>query len=179
LLGVSKIKPIIAKKYPILEATQSNRLLESGKIVGSVVLLLSNSFSESVTKKGIDMDPNLSRVVITGLFFLFIFLSGIWLRLLGKPYRVIILTIHKLTGLAAGIYLIMTVFRIHQVTPLDPIEIITVGIAVLFFVVDVATGGLLSTEKPMPLSVTVVHKFTPYLTVLSTVASLYLLLSSV
>lgn len=125
------------------------------------------------------MDPKLSRVIITGLFFLLIFLSGIWLRRLGKPYGVIILTIHKLIGLATGIYLIMTVFRIHQVTPLDPIEIIAVGIAVLFFVVDVATGGLLSTEKPMPLSVTVVHKFTPYLTVLSTIAFLYLLLSSI
>jgi NADPH:quinone reductase-like Zn-dependent oxidoreductase len=44
LLGAGKIKPIIAKKYPILEAEQANRLLESGKIIGNVVLLSSDLF---------------------------------------------------------------------------------------------------------------------------------------
>jgi NADPH:quinone reductase-like Zn-dependent oxidoreductase len=39
LLENGKIKPIIAKKFPILEAAQANRLLESGQVVGNVVLL--------------------------------------------------------------------------------------------------------------------------------------------
>jgi NADPH:quinone reductase-like Zn-dependent oxidoreductase len=39
LLREGKIKPIIAKKFPILEAAQANELLESGKVSGNVVLL--------------------------------------------------------------------------------------------------------------------------------------------
>jgi len=39
LLGEGKIKPIIERKYPILEAAQANVLLESGKVIGNVVLV--------------------------------------------------------------------------------------------------------------------------------------------
>ena len=39
LLEDGKIKPIIMKKYPILEAREANELLESGKVIGNVVLV--------------------------------------------------------------------------------------------------------------------------------------------
>lgn len=39
LLEGGKIKPIIHAKLPILEAAQANELLESGQVVGNVVLL--------------------------------------------------------------------------------------------------------------------------------------------
>jgi NADPH:quinone reductase-like Zn-dependent oxidoreductase len=39
LLEECKIKPVIAKKFPILEAAQANALLESGQVTGNVVLL--------------------------------------------------------------------------------------------------------------------------------------------
>jgi NADPH:quinone reductase-like Zn-dependent oxidoreductase len=39
LLEEGKIKPIIAKKFPILEAAQANALLESGQVIGNIVLL--------------------------------------------------------------------------------------------------------------------------------------------
>lgn len=39
LLEEGKIKPIIAEKFPILEAAQANELLESGKVIGNIVLL--------------------------------------------------------------------------------------------------------------------------------------------
>jgi NADPH:quinone reductase-like Zn-dependent oxidoreductase len=39
LLEEGKIKPVIAGKYPILEAARANALLESGQIVGNIVLL--------------------------------------------------------------------------------------------------------------------------------------------
>ncbi len=39
LLAEGKIKPIIAEKFPILEAAKANELLESGQIIGNVVLL--------------------------------------------------------------------------------------------------------------------------------------------
>jgi hypothetical protein len=117
------------------------------------------------------------RVIGTGLFFLFIFLSGFWLSRTGKPYSTIIFTIHKLIGLAAGVFLVMTVYRIHQVAPLSPVEITAIVVTVLFFAANVATGGLLSTDKTMPSVILRLHQITPYLTVLSTAVTLYLLLS--
>lgn len=39
LLKAGKIKPIIAAKFPILEARQANELLESGQVIGTIVLL--------------------------------------------------------------------------------------------------------------------------------------------
>ncbi len=39
LLEERRIKPVIEKKFPILEAAQANALLESGKVTGNVVLL--------------------------------------------------------------------------------------------------------------------------------------------
>ena len=39
LLEEDRIKPVIMKKFPILEAARANELLESGKVIGNVVLL--------------------------------------------------------------------------------------------------------------------------------------------
>jgi NADPH:quinone reductase-like Zn-dependent oxidoreductase len=39
LLEEGKIKPVIMKKFPILEACQANVLLESGQAIGNIVLL--------------------------------------------------------------------------------------------------------------------------------------------
>jgi NADPH:quinone reductase-like Zn-dependent oxidoreductase len=39
LLEEGKIEPIIAAKFPILEAAKANELLESGQVIGNVVLL--------------------------------------------------------------------------------------------------------------------------------------------
>jgi len=39
LLEEGKIKPVIHKKYPLLEASRANELLESGQVIGNVVLL--------------------------------------------------------------------------------------------------------------------------------------------
>jgi hypothetical protein len=118
------------------------------------------------------------RIVGAGLFFLLIFLSGFWLRRSGKPYNTIIFSIHKIIGLTAGVYLIMTVYQIHQPASLNPVEITAIIVSVLFFSGTVAAGGLLSIDKPMPAAISMMHKLSPYLTVLSTMVTLYLFVGS-
>lgn len=117
------------------------------------------------------------RVVIVGLSFLFIFLSGFWLSRTGKPYNGLIFTIHKLVGLAMGVFLIMTIKQVHQVAPLGPVEITAIVVTALFFAATVTMGSLLSIGKPMPTFISMMNKLFPYPTVLSTAVSLYLLLS--
>jgi NADPH:quinone reductase-like Zn-dependent oxidoreductase len=39
LLDAGQIQPIVGAKFPILEAAKANELLESGQVVGNIVLL--------------------------------------------------------------------------------------------------------------------------------------------
>ena len=39
LLGEGKINPVIAARFPILQAAEANALLESGQVTGNVVLV--------------------------------------------------------------------------------------------------------------------------------------------
>ena len=117
-----------------------------------------------------------NKFLIAGLFFVFIILSGFWLSHTGRPLNVIILTIHKLISLAAVVFLVITIYRIHQVTPLSPVDIAASAVTLLFFIVMIATGGLLSTTKTMPGIILKAHQIMPYLVILSTAATLYLLL---
>ena len=116
-----------------------------------------------------------SNLVSAGAFFLFIFLSGFWLNRAGRPHGMLPVTIHKLIGLALGVYLAWMIYQINKLIPLSSIQIIAVAVTVLFFAVNVVTGSLLSTNKPMPEAVSLVNKFFPYLTVVSTGVMLYLL----
>jgi hypothetical protein len=115
------------------------------------------------------------RVVGTGLFFVFIFLSGYWLSRSGKPYNGVVFNVHKLIGLAMGVFLIVTVRQVHQLTPLGSAEIAAIVVTVLFFAGIVISGGLVSVDNPIPVVVSMMHKFLPYVAVLSTAVTLYLL----
>lgn len=117
------------------------------------------------------------RVAGVGLSFVLIFLSGIWLSHLGKPYSTGVFTIHKLVGLAVGILLAVMVYQTHKATPLGLVEIAAIVVTVLFFIGAVAAGGLLSIDLELPAFVRKLHQVLPVLTVLSTAGTLYLVLS--
>jgi hypothetical protein len=116
------------------------------------------------------------RVLVTGLFFLFIFLSGFWLSSSGKPLNTIILTIHKLISVAV-VFLVVTVIQLSRGTGLGATEITAIVATGLFFLGTIASGGLLSIGSPMPAAILTLHRITPFVTVLSTAVTLYLLLS--
>jgi hypothetical protein len=114
------------------------------------------------------------RLISTGLFFLFIFLSGFWLSRSGKPYPVILFNLHKLIALAAVVFLFLAVYRAQQTVPLGPSEITALVITGLLFAGTILAGGLLSLGKPVPEAVAWVHRLFPYLTMLSSAVTLYL-----
>jgi hypothetical protein len=116
------------------------------------------------------------KIVLTGVFFLFVFIFGFWLSRIGKPYNPLVFNAHKLLGLAMGVFLIVTVYRTSQATGLAVVQIIAVSVTVLLFVILVAAGGLLSAKETVPIAVSIIHKVFPYLAILSTAVTLYLLL---
>ena len=123
------------------------------------------------------MSTNDIRIVGIGSLFLFIFVSGVWLSRSEKPFNGIILTIHKLISLAAVVLLVMAIYQMNQVATPSAAGIIAVVVTGLLFLSTGISGGLLSTDKPMPAPISTMHRIAPYLTVLSTAATLYLLLS--
>lgn len=122
------------------------------------------------------MSFTISKLASVGLFFLLIYLSGIWLHRRGSPYNMLLVTGHKLLGLAAGIFLGINIYRIYKIAPLGTGQIVAIAVTIALFAINVATGSLLSTNKPMPKTISVINKFFPYLTVISTAVMLYLLL---
>ncbi len=116
------------------------------------------------------------RAIVAGLFFLFIFLSGIWLSRTGRPLNVGISTLHKLISLAAGVFLLVTIHQRNQAISLNATEWIAIVVTGLCFLVTVASGGFLSADKPMPVAVLRVHQVGPVLAALSSAATLYLVL---
>ncbi len=121
------------------------------------------------------MSPIQSKIVATGLLFVFIFGSGVWLSNSGKPLNVGLLTVHKLVSLAAVVLIGMTVYQVNSLAKVGSVEIGAVAVTALLFVLTVATGGLLSTGKPAQAAVLTAHKVGPILTVLSTAVTVYLL----
>jgi hypothetical protein len=122
------------------------------------------------------MNTTTMRVVSTGLFFLFIFVSGIWLSRSGRPLNGGILAVHKLVSVAAGVFLIITMVRLNRVAPLSATEWTAIVVTGLCFLGTVVSGGLLSIGKPMPVAILRAHQIMPVLVVISTTVSLYLLL---
>ncbi len=116
------------------------------------------------------------RAIVAGLFFLFIFLSGIWLSRTGRPLNVGISTLHKLISLSAGVFLLVTIHQRNQAISLNATEWIAIVVTGLCFLVTVASGGFLSADKPMPVAVLRVHQVGPVLAALSSAATLYLVL---
>lgn len=116
-------------------------------------------------------------IQIVILLYLGIFVSGLWLSRLGRPLNVILLTVHKLISLAAVVLLVLTVYRVTWEAPLDAIDWVAVAATGLFFVGTIATGALLSTDKPTSAIVLTLHRVTPFLTVIATAVALYLLLA--
>lgn len=126
-----------------------------------------------------------SKVIITGLFFVFVFLFGFWLSHSGKPYNSFIFNFHKLIGLAMGIFLALTVYQAHQSAPFNLLTILVITLTVIIFFILVAAGGLLSIEaaggleninQSVSAAISVIHKVFPYLALFSVAVTLYLLL---
>ena len=116
--------------------------------------------------------------IVAGLSFLLIFLSGFWLSRTGRPLNAGLSTVHKLISLAAGIFMLVTIYQRNRALPLNTVEWIAIVVTGLCFLGTVASGGLLSTDKPAPVALLRVHQVVPVLTLLSSAVTLYLLLGA-
>jgi hypothetical protein len=121
------------------------------------------------------MSISQTRFVYAGLFFLVILLSGLWMLRTGKPYSVLVSTIHKLVALAAGISLAVIIYQTNRAAGLSATDwMVSVATGVVFLTAGIS-GGLAMTDIPMASTFLTLHRVALSLAVLGSAATLYLL----
>ena len=116
-----------------------------------------------------------AKYITIALLFLIHFILGYVLTRAGKPYNTASLTAHKLASLAALILIALVAWQMYNESGLDGLEVASVAITVILFVTTILTGGALSAvTQPLTIA-SAVHKIFPYLTVISTIVTIYLL----
>jgi ABC-type multidrug transport system permease subunit len=121
-----------------------------------------------------DMNPLLQKYLLVGALLLVIIITGFWVSRSGKPINIIKMNIHKLIALGTAVFIGLTMYRLSQGIRFGSLEIIALVASIVFAVAAIVTGGLASLAKPIRVAV-IIHKIMPYLTILSTAATLYLL----
>jgi hypothetical protein len=125
------------------------------------------------------MNIPVTRIMICGLLFLLTLASGVWVSHAGKPINVMIFTIHKLIALTTVIVVATTVYNVHRAMPVrEVIELATIAVTALLFIVLFITGALLSRNSPMPAAVLKIHQVAPVLALVSSTITTYLLVSN-
>jgi hypothetical protein len=112
--------------------------------------------------------------IFVGLFFV-VFVSGFVLQRGGAPYSVVMMAIHKIVSIVVAVAFGLLLFRAHREDPLAGVVWLSAMSTALFFATTVATGGMLSTEKPWPAVISALHKVAPWLTVISVAVTLYVM----
>lgn len=114
------------------------------------------------------------KLVIVGLLFVFIFGFGFVLSRAGKPYPMVLFTLHKLLTLGTVVFLALSINKIAQVSPLSQTQVLAVVVTSVLFMATIATGGVVSAASSVPAIVRMLHHYVPYLTLLSSAWMIYL-----
>ena len=113
------------------------------------------------------MTPTIWKITALGGLFGLVFVLGYGLSRAGKPYPLAAFTVHKLAALGILVWLIRQTVVTQRAAPLSALQWAGVGLAAVCFVLAMATGGLVSTDRPAPLWAARVHSVIPYLTLLA------------
>ena len=116
-----------------------------------------------------------NSIVYIGILFIIKFIFGFGLFRNGKPYNAIILTMHKLTSLYTAGYIGLIARRVHINAGLNINAFVMVIVTEVCFILAIATGGFLSTDKPASAFISLIHKVTPLLSIIATILTVNLI----
>ncbi len=119
-----------------------------------------------------------TRTLISAGLFVPMVTTGFILSAGERPPNTALLTLHKLSAVSNLVFLDATVLKKQKTASLTFLESFASISLNVCFLGTIATGGMLSMNKQFPKSVNSLHSVTPWLTILSSGALLYLLNSS-
>ena len=122
------------------------------------------------------MNAITTRLVASGLLFVFTLLSGVWLSNSGKPFNSLIFSIHKLIAMAMVILLAMSVYNLYKTLDLRTfLQLIFIAASGLLFLALIVTGSLLSLNIQLSGFALKAHQVAPLLALISSAITVYLL----
>jgi hypothetical protein len=114
-------------------------------------------------------------IVSAILIAVIVFLSGRWMNRSGKPYNTIVLALHKLISFGIFVYIIISCYQLNGAVAFTSAESACCLSAAGAFLAAVASGGFLSTNRPMPSFVQVIHRVSSTASTLLTGILIYIL----
>lgn len=114
--------------------------------------------------------------ILTGMVcFAAMLALGLIVAKSGKPYPQALLAFHKIAAVLAAVFLTLGALSLRKAVPWSAAELALCIAAAFFFLGSVASGALLTVEKPIPAFVSVLHKAGPALATLFTTAAALLM----
>ena len=98
-----------------------------------------------------------SKLIVSGILFLLMIITGVILSRSGKPYGTGLVTLHKLFSIAALVVVILAFVQQMKAAP-NPLWTLMAILGGVLFVAAIASGALLTGEKTMPDWISLVHK---------------------
>ena len=112
----------------------------------------------------------ITKITISGLLLILVFITGIWMSKLGKPYQTALFTVHKLATLAIIVLAVIIIRTVHNQFGLTSTQwILAIGTSVVLLVA-IATGGILSAKEETIKTVQILHRILPALTLIGVIA---------
>ncbi len=160
--------------YNFLKSNYKTVLPAIGITSATPYVLFLFSDNNNTWDEGLKMKMKTRTIVSAGLFIPTIATGYLMRGSNGNPNDGL-LTVHKLSTVSNLVVLDATVLKKRKTASLSMIESIVAITMNISFVATITTGGLQSVNKTMPGWVHTTHKITPWITVLSSGALLYLL----
>ena len=117
---------------------------------------------------------NVLLIVAVGIAAVFV--TGYSLKKLGRPFKTLPLTLHKLLGVGVFIYLAVTVVRLARAGSLNGLGWGLCLSAGALFLAALASGGWLAAAKGEARFAWTMHRILPRLAVIATIAWFFLLI---
>lgn len=122
------------------------------------------------------MDSLFFYVVVTGILGILTLVTGIWLTQAGKPYHVLLSSIHKIASLFIGVFTAIAIYRWYKIGGLATTQVAVIAITLLFFLLSFISGILQLSLNKETKPVLVIHRIFPFLTTITLVLTFYLLI---
>ncbi len=104
---------------------------------------------------------------------------GFTVSALGKPYRSVFVTTHKLIALAGVLFSVIVILRLIKISIVQPLVILMLALAALGVILLFLSGALLTALKSPSKLWTILHHASPYLLAGAAMAAIFLLNQSI
>jgi hypothetical protein len=119
-----------------------------------------------------------SKITYFGLGIVATLISGIILSKAGRPLNSAIFSVHKLIALGTVILFAVGVRNLYRAAAVPAVQLIIAAISGLVFLALIVSGSLLSFDKLAMQPVLMIHEIAPWLALVFSTISLYLLAGS-